>query len=1046
MIFLAHGIAAWLVRCLLAEAAGKVPGFHEDKILTTDQVAGIIFFKDFSHSRNDGFSYTGYIKHWFLTLSKLKTLRDEQFGTQDTDKDGWMRIEDPDEEEERLTGLKQRLRWIDDLFQGLSANQHLSRRTWVLDLPLSIDNMQQTSNLLEPAVANETPPVFEKTFRLRRRDSISRTKATRLARVNAKVDKIDACIQIVSSDNLTGPESDQRSVASSVVLVSRGVTGSRSHLYFPQPSEKLDHSPNRPRVPHQRSSSEPQAGGNRLLSASYTTTEPGKSVQRPHSYPPSKPPATKLSKDDEWKIVCERAQEYLLQGDLDNADVLCKWCVDIGSQRFKRMAGDIPLQWRMRRAIIQILKGQYQGAETQLQGILDSCSRLMEKSRTANKVWIQNPEKTDDAGYVPQDHLPTENQGQTSRVSTRSYNRGETILSSLSVLSLELRYNISVALTEMGRLQEAEYQVKLLQKHLEQWGSTCFPTQDLSAAEMRQFTLSVEVNRLMALLKGYQGSFPKAMKLISEAEEGERRMHEVETINYGPKFLTTLTKAKVLLSCGMAQDALQLVTKALPDMEKRIGRFRITSLETRCLKALLLSRASRTQEAETLCSETSDLINRHLGEHHPLLLDITYVLVSICEIQARPLQALRTSENLCTRAEETLGAKDQRTIRFKAQNAWIHVWIGNYEKGRLLLHEAHNSAESLWGENHPSTIECIPKLAFTYSLLGHPYLSTHYFKIALRTQMANFGLAKDRDPVLNEELPALIQEALSRIRSLNTNAAASDHEHTSIDSRRRSVHPGVLLTLELWAEAEARKTSDYTDLVLDARRVVFDVRRASTSFGETHVLTLRAGLSLAKSMRDNSDIDPGPIEELYDELWRNAKEALDLEHPLALSARQGLQTVQLVREKSPLKSPLSIANFFTSVQKAMSFRLGKSHPDVLRFSLDTFTLLAVVDSKGAEEVTEAFLEHVRSKTVWEQRAVESAKLQEQLAGAYFTQGKPGSALRILQYLNTQLRESEPKPKDDDPLGKLRMKISRAEEIVRRATEDYSNGVQTEEGL
>ncbi|KAG6362600.1 hypothetical protein INS49_007692 [Diaporthe citri] len=188
------------------------------------------------------------------------------------------------------------------------------------------------------------------------------------------------------------------------------------------------------------------------------------------------------------------------------------------------------------------------------------------------------------------------------------------------------------------------------------------------------------------------------------------------------------------------------------------------------------------------------------------------------------------------------------------------------------------------------------------------------------------------------------------------------------------------------------------------------------------------------------------VEKLYHDLYHDAHEALDPEHPLVLSARQGLQTVQLVRQTSALTSPISITDFFIPIHKAITFRLGNNHPDVLRFSLDTFTLLMVVNTEKAEEVSKAFLGHVRSKAVWDQRAVESVSLQEQLAWAYFTQDRANSALEILHYLNTQLRSFGAELNDDDPLYEIGKRITQAEGIVRKATEGPSNGDPEEEGM
>jgi hypothetical protein len=150
-----------------------------------------------------------------------------------------------------------RLRWIDDLFQGLSSNTHLSCQAWILEAPLVIDGIQQTLDLLGPTVINEETPLgFDQTFRRRRRDGIAKAKATKLATVNAEVGRIDAIIQIVSSENPNGP-----SVASRLVLSSKGTTGSESYLYFPKLGKKQDTPHNRPRLTHQRSWSAPQIGG-----------------------------------------------------------------------------------------------------------------------------------------------------------------------------------------------------------------------------------------------------------------------------------------------------------------------------------------------------------------------------------------------------------------------------------------------------------------------------------------------------------------------------------------------------------------------------------------------------------------------------------------------------------------------------------------------------------------------------------------------------------------------------------------------------------------
>lgn len=1012
-----------------------------------------MFFQDFPNSQTLDVSYSNYIEQWVDILCKVSVLADDWLANQDAAEDEGMGDRETDGKK-RLFGLKQRLRWIDDRFRGLSANQHLSGHTWVLDPHHPVIDMRQTSFPGSHPVDNQKNTGAVITLLRRHRTNTT----TRAVTVDVNVGHIDTFIQIVSPATDKTAQSDQRSTVASLALVSKEMHELESHLYFPRSQGKLKSTGNRPQAIHHRSSSAPQDAVTVFVFPEHTLREAGNALQRsrPYSFPTSRPVVVRSSNDEEkWRVIFDRARKYLLQGDLDNADVLCKWCVDTGDQFFE--GTDIPLQWRMRRAVIQISRGQYRDAHAQLRNILMICFGFLEGPSAVTKAW-RTPEKAGDTGYLPQAPWFSRRPSEVSRVDTSRSQDSEMeqgVLRNLFILSLELSYNIAVALTEMGEFQEAEDRLTELQHVLGQCGTAFFPVQEMALEEMRQLKLLVDVNRVLALLKGYQGSFSKDFSFNAEADGGGRGVQEVEETKYGPQSLRTLTHAKILSSCGMVQDALQLISQDLPGMEKHLGRFHLTSLETRCLKARLLSRASRALEAEALCSETSDLIKRHLGEHHPLVLDIIHVLVSVCEIQARPLQALRISESLCTRAEETLGARDQRTIRFQTQYAWMNVWIGNYEKGELLLQETYNAAESLWGPKHPWTLECIPKLAFAYSLRGKTSLAKEYFANALRHQMVAFGIGKE-DAVLDESILYLVREVLSAISLMNTTAEIQaipsqwthshpDHEYPTLEPGRRSIHPDLLFTLELWAEAELCKASSHQDLLLDTLKLVYDARKTSGSFGRLHVFTLRAGLRLAKLMTEISGTDMAVVEKLYDDLCHDAQEALDPEHPLVLSARKGLQTVQLVRETSAQTSSVSISNFFVSIHEAITFRLGSNHPEVLRFSLDTFTLLMVVDSDRAEKVSEVFLGHVRSKAVWDQRALESVRLQEQLAWAYFTLGRVNSALEILQYLTTQLRSSGAELNDDGALNEIGKRIIQAEAIVRKATEASSAGDPKEEG-
>lgn len=1024
-MFVGHGIAEWLVKHLLVESS-----LSKDEVLKVDQVAGIIFLQpDNLYSGRADFNYKAFTEYWIdvLQRSGVYGLPDTRIGDR----------RDDDEKDETLPNLRQRLRWIDKRFQSFSENTYLSCHTWVLRSPLSISEGRQDTKI---PVSNSSKhrSMHVTTFfsRLRRDQTAPSVGAVK----ENQVEGVNRFIKLLENEF-----SSHTSVEDSFVSE---IAWAEEHLYFSNRCITRGHLQTYDEKPRHSSLADPskQDYASPILKDEARSGLPERAPRLP---PPDNYIPQRFNYDEQWQESCDQVQKYLSKGDLENADILCKRCVDTAELLYH--GTDIPLQWRMRRAIITFQRGNYQEGYTELDHLIDKCYIYKEELSSDNMAWRPEPGGTLASGYQRRDLrssrgliTPPNSPAESSSAPTRSQRVGieENVLESLRVLNLELLYHIATISAAMGRFQHAERTISQVREHLLRNQTSVNQEGSYLLMELRELKLSVGVSRLLALLKSYRGSFVDAKTLIEDAKNGERLIEKVETTNPGPKILTKLAETKILLSQGLIQKALDLATAVLPDVENELGATHLISLEAKCLHVLLWARSSQVMKAEAMVLETSDVVTRQLGKQHPFVLDMAHTLVLVCELQYRSLHALWTSESLVARSETILGSQDQRTIRFQGQRAWIHVRIGNYKKGASLLRDTYATAKALWGPEHPWTVIYLPKLAIAYALLGLTSDSTEWFQTALLHQIVAFGITESIE-WRGKSLHGLIRELLSAINTLGTRPNAhsetigtdrSDiNQHYTRDRPNpRPIHPEILSTLQLWAEAESNSTNGNRELLLEVQRTVYKAREESEDFGESHVLTLQAGLNLAKTMNENSEHGQITTEGLYDKLWRNAEKALDPKHPLVLSARLGLQTVQLVQQTSPLKSPASIAEFFLFVQKTMSLRLGIEHPDTLRASLEVFAMLKVVDRTGAEKVAGDFLSHVRSNAIWDQRPVESIKLQVQLAWLYFTQDEPQHALVILRELRNQLEAIKGKSTGNNVFEELLSEIVQAEKAVREA--------------
>ncbi|KAJ9133163.1 hypothetical protein NKR23_g10934 [Pleurostoma richardsiae] len=744
----------------------------------------------------------------------------------------------------------------------------------------------------------------------------------------------------------------------------------------------------------------------------------------------------------EWIVNSRCAGLYFDRCDLHNAKVLYDLCVKTG-QGTTFAGTDVILRCQLHSGMIKICKGQLADAINELGKVKTECEENIMRLERQFRAG-----KSEQSRDIAKASSPLEGEPTTSGHSSdaEEVHRGTAwppearhLRENFVILRGELELQLSVALTRQGMFGIAQQQ---LRKQHREFGAAWQRIMDGSYSNLdpRTVQTAIGTSRLLGLVDAYRGRFTRALVLIEEAETGLdplRSLIETQAAQEEPdaqdpaattpalsanaalstQFSISLSKAKVLMLRGLYRDGLKQIDPALTSMEQHLGTSHLLSLETRYVKSSMLMLSGRLSEAKALCLDTIELLTRRFGREHPIGLELINVVASIYRLQGRPLEALGTGQTLLSRARQLLGDQNQQTVRYTIQMASINLWVGNYQDGHRQLTDAYATATGMWGADHPWTIRCLAEIAFAEFLIGRLSRSESALVKALTQERDLRGIpavstdSEGEDTLLGcteVEKPVLtILAAVLRFATHDTEDALGKQKEPlqpripfdDIDRYKSEdviIHPDVLSTLELWATLEATKRSARRELVVWVQETILETRKQLEPLGDSHVSTLQAALNLANTLRRDTNTESlSRAEEEYRYVVDRACESLELgpQHPLALSARQGLYLAQLGRGFEDERDEL--VERFLDILGAQSTRLGNLHPDTMQSRLTTFAVVVFADREQAVKIADELLALLRDDEARAQRLVEFILLEEKAALVYDRSGDSTQALLLL---------------------------------------------------
>jgi len=232
----------------------------------------------------------------------------------------------------------------------------------------------------------------------------------------------------------------------------------------------------------------------------------------------------------------------------------------------------------------------------------------------------------------------------------------------------------------------------------------------------------------------YQGRYEEAEQLYTEFLEKNRDVRQRhDLLTREP--MTGL--AHLYMIQGRYEDANDLLTRAMEigRIASRGSEHPVTFLHMNCL-AVLRTKQSRFEEAESLFSQALEGRQRRLGEDHPATLETINDLGLLRIEQKRYEEA----EELLIKARDgrlmKLGPDHPYTLESILELAVLYKKQGDYEKAEPLLLKAVEGRRLKLGNTHPNTIKSLKNLIALYEAGNKPELSDQWR--AKQTQIEDF--------------------------------------------------------------------------------------------------------------------------------------------------------------------------------------------------------------------------------------------------------------------------------------------------------------------
>jgi tetratricopeptide (TPR) repeat protein len=211
----------------------------------------------------------------------------------------------------------------------------------------------------------------------------------------------------------------------------------------------------------------------------------------------------------------------------------------------------------------------------------------------------------------------------------------------------------------------------------------------------------------------------RAKKVVKDTDGGKGDQADL-TIQLGALGSIQFDRAKILTYVGRYQDAEDLNSQALENIQRNVGSKHVSTLECWSLKARHFASTCRLPEAEEQCQKTLKVMRTEIGKEHPSTLRALGVLVYVYRLQARLTEALDTAKYLLDKCKssEAFGKDHPETIHSMWQLAEVYLARGDFSNALRYQDQAVKLADKVLGKVHPTVLNYRACLARVYCKRG----------------------------------------------------------------------------------------------------------------------------------------------------------------------------------------------------------------------------------------------------------------------------------------------------------------------------------------
>ncbi|KAK4207698.1 hypothetical protein QBC37DRAFT_379839 [Rhypophila decipiens] len=564
---------------------------------------------------------------------------------------------------------------------------------------------------------------------------------------------------------------------------------------------------------------------------------------------------------------------------------------------FKYHISPLECRIRAREALLQFTKGKYTQAKEALGKLMDEIQKV-DKGASSEKG-------TQDASH---DTGHEDKQKEAFK----------------DVLP-EVRYHWCVVAVRLGEYEAAYDELACLEQT--DWFQAindilAVPSTEIEASNLNnpRVEVVININRVLGLLWGIFGHFDRGGQMIRKADEQCCKLQAIEREATIPdpepgqfpidlkttEMKMVLTRVKVMMLQGHDNDAQTLLLSLLPRLQSLFSGAHFLTLEAISLHGAILATLS-DKEAESTCVSAYEATRQHLGEYHPLCMEVLGTLAEIYLAKSRPYEALDTVNHLRKKARERIASEHPQVFRYWLQIGDMNLSIGNFTTAHRELEELCAAAAKTRNRPLEHHIEqhCEPlrslcpaarrirDKAMRHELGEDPETLRYKMKLAMAT--ACLGKMEEANRGAEECLRAQLVALGSGVSSVRVAGAGLYHlVETLLDERDMDpfappspLHPAILESLVTCSSILEKQDPGCK---LADRILVQVLKDRERLYSDSHWLNLSLRLEIAFNRLENgvnSADEAVELVSLFEDVTSSCEDSLGAAHIFTLRAKLG---------------------------------------------------------------------------------------------------------------------------------------------------------------